>query len=147
MNYLIPVGFRKILQHEVVETAHKKKKFIEVSIFPVEMLVMSYVVTFSLHVFMPFVLCTFCTWHGLFVYRWWLEEFWYAPDFLSKCCTLVTVVAARLHKGQKLTQLQVAKVHWYMYAATGVRGASAWPSACPFWILLENKLSSSNSTW
>ena len=61
MNYLIPVGFRKILQHEVVGTAHKKKKFIEVSVFPVEMLVMSYVVTFSLHVFMPFDLCTFCT--------------------------------------------------------------------------------------
>ena len=33
---------------------------------------------------------------GLFVDRWWLKEVWYAPDFLSNCCTRVPLAAQRI---------------------------------------------------
>ena len=70
-----------------------KKKNAHVPVFHAEMLVTQYVLSSSRHLITPLIYIHFCVWLGLFVYRCWLKEVWYAPDFLSNCSTCVPIAA------------------------------------------------------
>ena len=49
----------------------------------------------SSHLFTLFDLPRFFPWLGPFVDRWWWEELWCAPDFLSKHCTVMTLAGRK----------------------------------------------------
>ena len=56
----------------------------------------------------------FCFWLGLFADRWWLSEVLCAPNFLSNCCTCVTLAAPKIRplSGSKLLAFTTCKLAW-----------------------------------